>query len=122
MALRLSESLVEKGTYDRQDVITRYLNWYLGPPKDTGYSFCCVALCCGVVVLRCVVLYVKLRNIIFNYDLALDKAFDTGQTFFSVFKLYSHGTPIEQAAETMKSSAGINAAHRSYVKSFSMLF
>jgi hypothetical protein len=30
MALRLAESLLENGSYNRKDVITRYHNWYKG--------------------------------------------------------------------------------------------
>ncbi|KAL6067780.1 hypothetical protein QOT17_008680 [Balamuthia mandrillaris] len=38
MAVRLAESLIEKQTYDREDVIRRYHAWYKGPPYDTGTS------------------------------------------------------------------------------------
>ncbi|KAL6040080.1 ADP-ribosylglycohydrolase, variant 2 [Balamuthia mandrillaris] len=39
MAVRLAESLVEKQTYDREDVIRRYHAWHKGPPYDTEKAF-----------------------------------------------------------------------------------
>eukprot|EP01119_Soliformovum_irregulare_P004473 TRINITY_DN1548_c0_g1_i2.p1 TRINITY_DN1548_c0_g1~~TRINITY_DN1548_c0_g1_i2.p1 ORF type:complete len:619 (-),score=107.50 TRINITY_DN1548_c0_g1_i2:889-2745(-) len=39
MVCRLGESLVAHNGYDRKDVIERYSNWFIGPPKDEEKAF-----------------------------------------------------------------------------------
>lgn len=47
-----------------------------------------------------------------------EKAFDTGNTFYQVFKLYSGGTSIHEASKSVQTkfgSIGVGAAHRNAV-------
>jgi len=39
MAVRLAESLVDNKTYNRNDIIQRYFNWFQGPPHDPERAF-----------------------------------------------------------------------------------
>jgi ADP-ribosyl-[dinitrogen reductase] hydrolase len=89
MALRLAESLIVKNVYDRDDVIDRYLSWHKGPP-------------------------LKLYIYIYIYFQFLEKSFDTGATFNSVFRAISTGKcqTVDEAAQLVRESAGCNAAHR----------
>lgn len=39
MAVRLGESLNERGGFEREDVVKRYLAWFRGPPHDAERAF-----------------------------------------------------------------------------------
>lgn len=39
MAVRLAESLIDQGKFDRDDVVRRYTNWHMGPPHDTETAY-----------------------------------------------------------------------------------